>query len=388
MDDEGRKLQRHYENNPVQFDQGEFIAWLEKLDETKLKALDGYNADKFQLFVADLRTTRMMVKDVTKPLMNDTNHDAVAKQQSISYHEKSTVAMWSPPILETDRRFNSVLKPNIYIGVYKNQKQMADHVRVYGPKVPGEKTVAAEIDQSKFDKSQQKAATNCEYFVMYKMGVDRDFLNWLARSCARTGINADAGIALFVAFQRKSGYSNTTPGNNKVNFFTLMDTMDLSVFYYIMLLGDDSVVSLPAVVDTSSVEANMALRYNLTVKMIVHDHEYFCSQFIVKSEDFVAIMPDPIKKLESLTKPINVRNVKDYEAAITALHTSFKDTMAPYQNLYALMLLNDCVVKHYEPVLKNGVNDYTEVLIALANVAQDREKFRKLFSEKPVFTEV
>jgi len=290
-------------------------------------------------------------------------------------------------------RTRAVLNSTTLIYSKENVAQAVEFIRANGL-ADEERPSYIEIDQARYDKSQGKRALMLEYIWSGLMGMDRAFLVLWERVCRETTLTSDEGFRLFMDYQRKSGYSDTTPGNTVVNLITVCAELPIDKPQYIAVLGDDSVIRLSRPIETGRAELYMAEVWNLSAQVSQFKFGYFCSAFIIHTPTVCALMPDPIKRFQKLRMAIKMirsdpKRPGQVLDPIEEKYISFKDNMACYLNDVALHHLDVAVMERYgKQLFSPGVTSCRPLLLCLATLVADEQSFRSLFTTDVVIRNV
>lgn len=110
------------------------------------------------------------------------------------------------------------------------------------------------------------------------------------------------GMYFETEYQRKSGDASTFFGNTLVLMAVLLACYDIDDVLLMILAGDDSVIFFnesnfisydpsPVVTDLFNLECKLLNRYNVP---------YFCSKFLVITDNWLYFVPDPLKFVTKL----------------------------------------------------------------------------------------
>lgn len=366
------KLLEDYGRNKLLTNYSNAATWTKKLMKPDVaKALE-----KVELFGLDLdkqlERYELMIKSEVKPKCSEAILAEYSALQTVVYHTKDINAAWSPVFMELRDRFKSLWKPNVIINMQKCREELEREVLKYEPHYHRPNYV--EIDHSKYDKSQQWTALRIEWFLYQKLGLDMDLCDvWKAGAVDCVMQSTQLGIKLWSILQRRSGTATTALGNSMVTLFTLGASTDFPHgFYYVLFLGDDSLVAVPYPIDDGKVTNYLSGVFNLSSKIIQSPYGRFCSMYVVRSPGGVKLMSCPIKRIEKLGGPM----VAQSEEEIRARYVSLGDTLFNYDDELAFPHLEEAVNYHYKC---NA--DIKSACHALYTVSRDYDKFRMLYEK-------
>jgi hypothetical protein len=179
---------------------------------------------------------------------------------------------------------------------------------------------------------------------------------------------------LIIFFQRKSGDVTTCFGNTLINMMALADCIDLSSAVAFYFVGDDSFIFMLVAIDLQYVTEQLMIGWNFEAKIIENKGFYFCSTFMVHDGISFRVMPDPLKRLERLSKPLKINDTE----TLRERWISFCDLMANYRNAAAVASLDDHVRLRYAGA--SGVMVAAQSFVALMD---DYKLFESLYTDVP-----
>lgn len=139
---------------------------------------------------------------------------------------------------------------------------------------------------SKYDKSQGREALLFECKLMRAFGVPQYFIDVWKYAHEYTVLkDFSNGVTLMIMYQRKSGYPSTYVGNTTFLMAVLSLLVNFAYAVIAAFSGDDSFIKGKNL--KSDYNKLCALLFNLDSKLITYyyKHTYFCSKFIVRTED-------------------------------------------------------------------------------------------------------
>lgn len=180
---------------------------------------------------------------------------------------------------------------------------------------------------SKYDKSQGREALLFECKLMRAFGVPEYFITvWKYAHEFTVLKDFSNGVTLQIMYQRKSGDPSTYVGNTTFLMAVLSMLADFINVVIAAFSGDDSFIRGRNL--KTDYNKLCALLFNLDSKFITcYKHTYFCSKFIVRTEDKTYFVPDPIKLITKLGRSdlVNWDHVEDYRNSVLDLVQCYGD---------------------------------------------------------------
>lgn len=356
--------------------------WVSKLDEPKrdrlLKHGEGFTLPEL---VDGASRNHLMLKPKLKPALDASYTSSVKYPQSIQYDPTGkVVASYSPVFAQKVAREQELLKPNVFIMQGKSvddvNRFLNDHD--WRPDHRGPRRYI-EIDYEQFDKSQGR--TVAEFFLRKcaKFGVLKDIVNFIRDfQYTRSVASMRAGIMAILKQQNPSGAPFTLDRNNDVNMLAIAEILlrIISQIEFIMMMGDDVLIAIRGDVDVSGWETEINRKYNLSLKVSVNDHGYFCSMDIVHYPDgHSAAVPDVIKRSLAFMD----LSMKD-EEKFDERYTSYVDIMPRVQDLGAQMYLSVAIPKRMRAYMPTVTEDaILNLMKAHARFCVSKEQWRAMF---------
>jgi len=305
----------------------------------------------------DLTKYFMMFKREPKNrLSNDVIGEYQILQTVIHHAPKVNIVMSFFRVLFD--RFQQILLPKVFVQLRKSVKELEAHLNEHVP--PG--TPGFENDFEKFDKSQLEECFESEMFFYDVLGLEQ----WLQALWALGLIKTEArnfilGILIYLIFQRKTGTVTTSLGNLIINMiataiaYKLLETGFIAVYY----VGDDSFLFILKLPDAVRATADLALYFNLLGKVIYGMGNYFCSSFMVHDGYKWLVYPDPYKKIERLSYPINLQE----RETLQDRWISFRDNCHNYSNaLGCEELARQCALRYPGGQIRNACRGIATLL--------------------------
>ncbi|BAM37090.1 ORF 1a/1b fusion polyprotein [Blueberry virus A] len=348
--------------------------FLSKRSETQIKDLLS-ECDKPLDFLDDITLFKLMVKREAKVKLDSSCMSKHSPAQNIIFHNKVVNLIFSPIFDTIKSRILYCLNPNILFYVDMNEEELAEWVyrRIGGEDI----YYKAELDFSKFDKSQDFYIKAYERFMYQAFGFDPELLDiWMEGEYHCRAMSRDRDLAFTLSAQRRSGGSNTWIGNTLVTLGLLCMYYDLSKANAVLLSGDDSIIFHSREIPDTSEE--IITDTGFETKFIRDAPAYFCSKFIVFCGDYVCFSPDPYKLCVRLGKTLNIRSYYElYERYI-----SFRDVTRDYDDGVFIENLAPLVSRRYKCPLSEVYPALCSIHCARANF----KKFREIYPRPSGYT--
>jgi hypothetical protein len=261
--------------------------------------------DVFRVDPTDLANYFVMFRREPK---NRLSRDAIGEYQILQtvIHHAPKVNVVCSFFRQMFDRLQSLFKPNVFVQLRKSIDELEAHLNEFVPYW----ALGFENDFEKFDKSQLEECARLELAILRILGLD-DLLRalWEHGLTDTTAINFLLGIIIYLLFQRKTGSVMTSFGNVLINMasaawvYKLREVGFISVYF----VGDDSYLFVTKLPDPTAATIAFALRFNLIGKVMHGLGNYFCSSFLVHSGARWLVYPDPVKKIERLSYPLNLQ---------------------------------------------------------------------------------
>nr|APG77770.1 hypothetical protein [Hubei virga-like virus 4] len=329
---------------PIEYCQTSVAEWLEGQKPEVVNMI----VPDFALHLSSIDTYNFSIKRKPKPSLECDANSTYAALQTILYHPKSVNAVFCAIFKQIKSKLLFSLKPNCFIYADMSPSQLADTLtrNLSGQLLPfsifsGDDSIIfdgqhfTEIDISKYDKSQNLLALLIDCKLLRKFQVPEFFINlWF--NCHFLTYIYDKNIKLRakIPFQRKSGDAST---------FLFNTTFAMCVIANEIPLDNLHSFNLP---DFRKKNISIfPLLYNLEVKIFSFKYAYFCSKFLLYSEQRKKFyfIPDPLKLLVKLGRSdlINFQHVECYRV-------SMKDSVSVgYHDLHIATLLSTAVNDRY-----------------------------------------
>jgi hypothetical protein len=254
----------------------------------------------------------------------------------------------------------------------KSLRDLEDHFNTF---VGQQDFNGFENDFSKFDKSQFDETYNIEEELFRVLGLNK-FLAWMwAQGYTEKEVRVvEHALKFFLYYQRCTGTVTTGLGNLIVNIICLVFSMMLKRDSYRALygVGDDSFAALHPhfTYDPEEITYSLATYFNLESKVITGMGNYFCSAFFVFNGQRWLILPDPIKKTERLSLPLNSVSAKD---TYLDRWMSLIDLCKHYNDAVAADQLN------YQCMIRYGRGPVSGMISSIVTAMGDFQSFLALY---------
>ncbi|NP_891562.2 polyprotein [Little cherry virus 2] len=268
----------------------------------------------------DLTSFKLMLKTDSKPKLDDSVLSSVPSGQNIVYHRSSVNALFSHIFCQTVERLHRVLKRNFLLATGMSQDEFETYLND-GLNNKVQNLFCSEVDISKFDKSQGPLIKQIEEMVLRRLGVDEEVLNWWYSSEYESVCSTfDKSLTVSVDAQRRTGGSNTWLGNTIVNMVLLAYVKNFDPNTFVCFSGDDSLVLSRDPIYFDFFKLSLELGFD--VKFTPVATPYFCSKYIINTEDRIFIVPDIFKLVTKLGRVFARTKAEGLET-----FESFKDTI-------------------------------------------------------------
>lgn len=371
------------DNSPlIEPDEANVREWLAKQDPLKIKKLLSQSDYSFSSMEANTTSMQFMLKAKLKPEMDASYESALKMPQSIQFDQTGrSVAALTPIIRQKVKREQFLLKPNVLVMQRKSFDNIHNFLNQFDhrPNSKG-KRYYIEIDETMFDKAQVRELAEMYLKKCEKFGIPARFLDFIKEKMYKRLVSSmKSGVAIELEDQNPSGAAFTLDRNNDVSEISLAIVLEkiADQIEFIMFMGDDVTVAVRGDVNVSSWERDMSRMFNLTSKVNVHEHGYFCSFDIVHLPDGKStITRDIVKALIQLMD----LSIKDRDI-LEERWISYKDSMRNIGNGY----VQDYLIQHLTPrwsamLQKEVSSDAIRCAISVAStIAVDYNEYQKFF---------
>lgn len=263
----------------------------------------------------------IMVKSDVKPKLDASVLSEVVSGQNIVYHKKIVNAIFSHVFQLAVERFKDMLKDNVllYHGMDTKQFASATHNILHRPLI---EYYCAELDISKFDKSQNAFTKTFELNFYKRLGVPGDIVDmWASTEFESSVISSSGEFRCDIGSQRRSGSATTWFGNTVISMMLCCLAVDIPELKYMAFSGDDSLLLADDRfhINTTTVQDN----YGFQCKPVYDAAPYFCSKYLIQTkEGSLAFVPDPYKLCVKLGSDLEDDEVLRREKFISFLDTT------------------------------------------------------------------
>ncbi|XP_063232201.1 uncharacterized protein LOC134536419 [Bacillus rossius redtenbacheri] len=267
-----------------------------------------------------------MIKSDVKPPLDKTAVNTYASVQCISYQKKDISVIFCPVFCSMCERLMAVLAPNVLIFSDLSVTEFEDMVNDRFNAALLDVAAQVEIDMSKYDKSQSRAALEFQCRLYADLGMSAELIAiWRDAHLRSTIVDRMNGVKFDVECQRKSGDAKHFLRKTVFLMSVLAACYDFSDVMFGIFAGDDSVLYFrPGVFVEYDPSQRMADLFNLEAKLLKKYHfPYFCSKFLVVADGWLHFVPDPLKFVTKLDRC----DIRD-EQHLKEYATSCEDSMA------------------------------------------------------------
>nr|UCJ00647.1 RNA-dependent RNA polymerase [Plum bark necrosis stem pitting-associated virus] len=277
-------------------------------------------------WMGDLNRFKIMVKADMKSKLDGTAETSLPSGQNIVYHRRNVCLLFSSVFQQLTERLKFLLKPNVKLFHGCSLDDFAQSLR---DSAIGELTsyYCAEVDLSKYDKSQNDFTKGIEHEIYRRLGLDPELLDfWSASDFSSQVGSTSRGFSLSIGSQRRTGTATTWLGNTVVNMALMARVLGCEKFSSMAFSGDDSILFHHSPLDLDI--SNYELHFAFDVKLFRMTVPYFCSKFFVVGSSGLQFVPDPVKLFVSLGSEKN-----DEESVMRERFISFLDLTKAYEDL-------------------------------------------------------
>nr|QED42902.1 putative RdRp [Uromyces virgavirus E] len=380
--DDVDELLAKYQSDPVALGEMAFVQWMDQAkDQNVIKRICNIMSDHAKAVEEyDVGQYMMMIKaDVKVPLSTKVQGERI-EPQVIVYHDKMLSAGYSAIFRVLVTRFLSILKTNVHINLRKDSRDIAGFINALHPfdlLDTGQVIDYLENDFSKYDKSQLELVFTLEKFLFEKLGMNQTFVDaWFMGHIDCKLRSLVHAFTLHVAWQRKSGDATTAFGNVVLNCMSVLYAYPVSTVYWMVFMGDDSIVCAERVAGYDEAVKVLAEVFNLQAKTYITSAPYFASNFIVinKACRTVGLLPDPIKRIERWSM-----SVGENEANFDEKFESARDVCGLYRYKIYTDVLKYMVPQRYMHI---SVGDTEIINSGIATVISDKDVFCGMWENK------
>lgn len=370
-------LLKVYTENPIQINVDSITDWLTTQPTEVLNVME--KEVDFTIFDKKLNEYFYMLKRNSKPVLDPNPHTKLPSPQAIAFQEKLINAVFCPLVKDMKARLISIMKKDkmIYCDMSPDTFQHILNYRFPLESVEQYK-YRAEIDFSKYDKSQGLLALQFETQIMKELGVPTELiLVWVLMHRSSTLISLEHKFKAKVVYQRKSGDAMTFLGNTMFLMAVIATAIDAIDPKWVrkqrkvfgVYAGDDSYLWMTQDFDREKFLKFCTVVFNMEVKLLNFKFPYFCSKFIVPYDNQWYVVPDLAKMCVKLGRKdlVSWEHIEEYRI-------STLDNLKVYNDAYAVEMFGWAVADRY----KLKFNPFF-VFLSVYNLCADREKFKNLY---------
>lgn len=260
-------------------------------------------ADVVNVYAMALDQYSLDLKPDSKVLTAVKSQTVYQGLQVLVTHPTEVTVLFSAVFRAIAMRLQEIVAPNVmvYIGhdTADLERMITSVKRMRGSPMATFNSI--ECDASAFDKSQQYMCHFLKLFVYRLLGMPVELLRlWDFGHRAAHCRSVTSGVAFQMPFQHKSGDASTAIGNTIMNMASLAAVFRPRIFDYAVFLGDDNFVCGTNLSPTAESCAEFGSMFNMEVKLIRANHGYFCGNYIIYVDERAYVIPDPLKRIESL----------------------------------------------------------------------------------------
>lgn len=314
-----------------------------------------------------------MVKRDVKPQLEPSAAFKYPSVQTIAYNDKSINAVFCPVFGVLFERLLAVMSKKILIltGMSNPEFEREFNRRLSPFEISV--MVAVENDMSKYDKAQDEALRVFEDLLWEYLGLDPYLAQiWTDSHVDSTLTDKQGGVSFKTRYQRKSGDATTFCGNTAVVVAVMLAAYDIDDIELLCAAGDDSVLYFrQGTLVNHDPSRQIADLFNLECKLMdKYMVPYFCSKFLVTTESWTYLIPDPLKFVTKLGRldMSNHKHVEEYRVScVDTMKTLFNPLVAPG--------LSVGVKERYKGV----IDDVSKLICILHTLCNDPKLFAGLF---------
>nr|QHA33746.1 polyprotein [Atrato Virga-like virus 4] len=357
-----------YQNDPVSLSSPVVSAWLEKQPPARRAQI----VSDLPMHLRPYNRFSYMVKADVKPQLAPSAQSKYPSVQTIVYNDPCVNAIFCPIYNVLFDRLIAVLHPKVLMYTGMSACEFEQELNAKLSARVAFQCRKVENDFSKYDKAQQAALRRFERLLWEYVGLDPDLSQiWDDSRRESTVTDRKNGVRFQTTFQRKSGEATTFSGNTLVALSIVLAVIDIDNIALVMVAGDDSMVYMypDATFDDSS--KLIADLFNLECKLLqTYRVPYFCSKFLVTTDEWTYVVHDPLKFVTKLGRldMSNYQHVEEYRV-------SCLDTMKSLFNPVVTQELSIGVRERYG----GNLTDLTKLLCVLKSLCQSSARFASLF---------
>ncbi|KAG6011563.1 hypothetical protein E4U43_008237 [Claviceps pusilla] len=170
---------------------------------------------------------QLILKSMPKVAQDTKPQTTMPTVQTIMFHSKTINSYFGPVFRQVDKRFRSLLRPEVLINKGKNLDVIEKFLtRCYQNHMG---CLNVENDFSDYDRSQGMLALCVDMEVMEMMKASTEVVeDWVRGHLKTTNVSYQLGLTVYLWLQRKSGDVNTSDGNTRFNYVSLVYSLELT----------------------------------------------------------------------------------------------------------------------------------------------------------------
>jgi len=343
----------------------DYLAWRATRDSAYRSSLESECPE--DMVELSLEKYDTIVKKRIKPKLSTVSQTELAQPQVLVNMSKKDTALFSSVFRRVFERLEGALRPEIKSAGRASDDNISAWLTENIEALCA--LEAIELDSSKYDKSQGLLARMVESLLMIELGLDPGVIeifkdSWVGKVSSRA-----LGLMFISSYQMKSGAPHTMLGNVIYNFISAMESIGPQNIRYMIVKGDDNVVWVVPGVDRTMAVSRMSSLFNLEVKLVSGSVLYFSSGYIVKVDDALLFVPDPLKVVELLGEP------SADDRTLSEQFVSFGDRVRSLSRHHALPYRLQTIVRQ-----RLGIPglDVVSAIDALCALAQNYKLFAKI----------
>nr|APG77656.1 hypothetical protein [Hubei virga-like virus 22] len=360
---------------------------LQWFDLSSFKPSYMFNDFYIDILSAEFNKFSYSIKPQPKPVQTYNASVTYQPLQTISAHKRYLNSYFCPIIKEFKARLTSVLKKKYHIFTDESNADFVKNLNTFCN--PGlvqklllsDQLFIKELDISKYDKSQGAEALLFCCALMKLFGISEDVVDYYFKCNLLNYLKCGTyGISFTVNYQMKSGTAPTLIFNTLFTMAVNGLVYDDSFVYYACFCGDDATFFLSTNIkrylkdfDTSQFTSGLL---NLETKELSFKYTYFCSRFMLASNNSWYVIADPVKLLNKLGRSdiLDFAHAEEYRVSAC---DNFK-----VSNNEILFLLNFAISERYN-IPTSNVNLIKNLQICLSSP----ELFQSLFYKPSNYVE-
>lgn len=346
--------------------------WLERQPPAVSQML----ASEEGIFDQQLTVYDFLIKTISKIDLEMGAEWRYKSPQTIAHQKKTMNSVFCPILKDMMDRIEHALDHRFVLYNNMSPQEFAGYLtKVFPRRAYANNNHFYEIDFSKYDKSQGLVILYFEVMLMEEFGVPADYLKmWIVMHKYTLIIDRFNRFHGIVEYQRKSGDAGTWRLNTLVQIAILNTTFRLFELEKFIgcFSGDDSLLFMDPVSHIELKLSKLQNIYNLEAKLMNFKIPYFCSKFLIMTEEKWIFVPDLVKLIIKLGR----NDLVDFEH-VECYRISFNDNLYFYKDKLNWPFISAAVNDRYKI---SGEHDY--IYSTILALSQKPERFRSLYYER------